>query len=1337
MKQRSMRQIWKKGLAAGLSAAMAVTLLPAIPATAEGLSEAASTMPFIPKAGSISVSEEHATYDEPFRQGTAGCKNFRIPALITLQDGTLLATADARWETTGDGGGIDSIASISEDGGRTWQYSFPLFFPDSQGYAGRDATTIIDPGVVEGPDGTIYFIADVNPTGSTTMYKTIGQGTGYVEVDNGVDKGRYLALTKEYGNVETKPTDDNMENYPYYVSDLNADGYASIRKRSDGSESGFGVDEWYNLYTIKDEEYVNDLTQRQVNEVNGERKEIQQNAFYKDSSFHVYSIDYLWVITSKDGGKTWEHPRDLTDQVKRHTGEHALLVSPGQGITTSTGDIVIGFYDHGVDEENASLVYSTDNGETWERTEDMQRTQHGGFWTSENEVVELWDGTLRMFARNGRGKICYADITKNEDGGYTMSEQSVQTEVSVTSTCNVSAISYSKPVNGKQLVLVTTPTGGSRAKGKIFAFLVEEDNSMTLFHTFDIPGAESGYVYSCLTEMEDGTIALLWEPNKWGEGISMFFDTFSILDIVPNAAIGGAVVNVEAGKGETFVRTYGGTGDFAVETPADDTVATVTQKKDGSDKVIEITGVNPGYTETMIDNVLYRIKITDNTVYMNPDEEAFYIDGVLEAPEEITDGPVRVTYEENGGIALSDHVSNTANSLDSFSQEVNRKISYLDAEFTMQKSGSNWSVYNEATGKYLVNTNGNSFFGDSPADIKLQFVNGDVRICNGNGQRYICFYYPNMDFNSNSGGYKENYADGSQELLLLEKQERVSASDAIPGYAKATEVKEGKKYLIAYHWRDEAYIILYPTNGTAAQTKMVRAAGRVTVAPQETGEVSVTIEGEVYSFKVTAACEHTETKVTGAIEKGCLTKGYTGDTYCANPDCGRLIEEGSVILAHGSHDWGEGKVLKEITATENGEVAYTCQRDSFHKKTALISARVYEDISASVNEELDMAISQAEEWKDADGSGLPSAIWESFSSAWSAAQKPIEETGVLQIRVTAENLSQASQRVADAKAAKDDLDRALTSTAAIIEIGRVDLPMAAWRPFSEAYRAAKGVQDAIADATVEDMRQKAADLVAEKNKIENTMLPSVKESLTKEVERVQTECIAAGEAAYTPDTWAPFFAAYNAAAEVEDDADLNTIAGLLVTLRRCAQELKKADSQDKPGGDTTPPGGGTTNPPGGGAVINPQPQPPADTLSDGYTETVGGISYKALSASAKTATVTGASGATVNIPAEVTLKNVSCKVTEIAPKAFAKSKKLKKVTIGGNVVKIGAAAFTNCKKLKSLTIQSKLLTSIQKGAFKKTPSNITVKAPGLNAKQKKNLLKKLKTAGMNKKIKIK
>lgn len=604
--KKRFHRTFKRCVSLALTGILACSAIPALP---ERVSAAQEDKPVMLKAGSIPASEDRVTYGEPFAQWTAGSKFFRIPALIALQDGSLLATADARWETTGDGGGLDSIASVSTDGGNTWNYSFPLFFPDSDGYAGPSATTIIDPGVVEGPDGTIYFIADVNPTGSTTMYKTIGTGTGYVTVDNGVDQGRYLALTEDYGNVETEPSDDDLEKYPYYVGDLDEDGYALILRREDGSESGYGVDEWYNLYTVENGEFVDNLTQKQVNA----DVDIQQNAFYRGSMFHVYSIDYLWVVTSKDGGMTWEHPRDLTDQIKRHTDEHALLVSPGQGITTSQGDIVIGFYDHGVDEENASLVYSTDNGLTWERTEDMQRSQNGGFWTSENEVVELWDGTLRMFARNGQGRICYADITKNDEGGYTMDSTSVRTEASATSTCNVTAISYSKPIDGKQAILVACPTGGTRAKGKIFTFLVEEDNSLTLYHTIDVPEAETGFVYSCLTEMQDGTVALLWEPNKWDSTqVSILFDKFSILDLAPQAQITDVTVNVEIGYDDEYSRTYRAEGKPEITRKPDGLIAAA-DVEDGPDgRTVTVTALGEGVTKAVIDGVLYKIKVTDD-----------------------------------------------------------------------------------------------------------------------------------------------------------------------------------------------------------------------------------------------------------------------------------------------------------------------------------------------------------------------------------------------------------------------------------------------------------------------------------------------------------------------------------------------------------------------------------------------------------------------------------------------------------------------------------------------------------------------------------------------------
>lgn len=610
LKKDKVKQGAKRRFCTALAGMMAFSLIPAVPS---GVSAAQGDKPVMLKAGSIPVSESQVTYGEPFAQWTAGSQFFRIPALINLQDGTLLATADARWETTADGGGLDSIASISVDGGNTWNYSFPLFFPDSDGYAGREATTIIDPGIVEGPDGTIYFIADVNPTGSTTMYKTIGTGTGYVTVDNAVDQGRYLALTEDYNNVDKVPSDDNLNQYPYYVSELDEDGYALILRREDGSETGYGVDEWYNLYTVENGEFIDDLRQKQVNT----DTQIQQNAFYKGSKFHVYSIDYLWVVTSKDGGRTWEHPRDLTDQIKRRVNEHGLLVSPGQGITTDAGDIVIGFYNTQDGEENSSIVYTQDNGTTWKRTADVNGAAAGGFWSSENEIVELWDGTLRMFVRNGQGRICYADAVKNEAGEYEF-KAPVRTEIPSITTgngCNISAIGYSKPIDGKQAILVTTPTGNSRAKGKIFTFLVEADNSLTLYHSIDIPGAEDGYVYSCLTELQDGTVGLLWEPNKWSaaQQISILFDKFSILDLAPQAELTDVMVNVELGLDGTYTRTYGGAGEPKVTLQPDALVAAVDAEAGADGKTITITGFGEGVTKAIVDGVMYKIKVTDHT----------------------------------------------------------------------------------------------------------------------------------------------------------------------------------------------------------------------------------------------------------------------------------------------------------------------------------------------------------------------------------------------------------------------------------------------------------------------------------------------------------------------------------------------------------------------------------------------------------------------------------------------------------------------------------------------------------------------------------------------------
>ena len=60
---------------------------------------AAEDKPFIPQAGSIPAAEDNYSLDSPFNEegnGTAGSQYFRIPAVVTLENGDLLATADAR-----------------------------------------------------------------------------------------------------------------------------------------------------------------------------------------------------------------------------------------------------------------------------------------------------------------------------------------------------------------------------------------------------------------------------------------------------------------------------------------------------------------------------------------------------------------------------------------------------------------------------------------------------------------------------------------------------------------------------------------------------------------------------------------------------------------------------------------------------------------------------------------------------------------------------------------------------------------------------------------------------------------------------------------------------------------------------------------------------------------------------------------------------------------------------------------------------------------------------------------------------------------------------------------
>lgn len=193
----------------------------------------------------------------------------------------------------------------------------------------------------------------------------------------------------------------------------------------------------------------------------------------------------------------------------------------------------------------------------------------------------------------------------------------------------------------------------------------------------------------------------------------------------------------------------------------------------------------------------------------------------------------------------------------------------------------------------------------------------------------------------------------------------------------------------------------------------------------------------------------------------------------------------------------------------------------------------------------------------------------------------------------------------------------------------------------------------------------------------------------------------------------------------------------------------------------------------GGATTKPtqKPQTPTVTekvngLAKGKTFSAGSLKYKVTKAATITSdnkkktngtvqvvgfSKSGKKKTSINVKNTVSRKSVKYNVKSIKSKAFQKSKKLKKATLGSKITsiptsafnadkklttvkatgvkKIGKSAFKGCVKLSKLTLGKKKI-SVSKGAFKGCKK--TIKVSGGSKKVKKANIKKLKKSGYKK-----
>lgn len=169
--------------------------------------------------------------------------------------------------------------------------------------------------------------------------------------------------------------------------------------------------------------------------------------------------------------------------------------------------------------ERLGFMYSDDHGNSWNYVEADHNT---GGATAEAQIVEMPDGSLKTYLRTGSGYI--AEVT-SIDGGETWSDRVPLTEIATTSYgTQLSVINYSQPIDGKPAIILSAPNAtNGRKNGKIWIGLINETGqsgvnkySVEWKYCYSVDTPQMGYSYSCLTELPDGKVGLLYEKyDSW------------------------------------------------------------------------------------------------------------------------------------------------------------------------------------------------------------------------------------------------------------------------------------------------------------------------------------------------------------------------------------------------------------------------------------------------------------------------------------------------------------------------------------------------------------------------------------------------------------------------------------------------------------------------------------------------------------------------------------------------------------------------------------------------------------------------------------------------------
>lgn len=441
-----------------------------------------------------------------------GANYYRIPALLTLKSGTVISAADARFGGTHDSpNNIDIAVARSEDGGKNWSKpELPFHYEDYEdntleipvGTQTRvnQSASFIDPVLLQDEETErVFLISDAMAAGYGSPQAVTG--SGYKEIQG----KKYLKLQKA---GETDYNYTVRENGVIYNDTTNQPTEYSLN-------SNFEILKDNVLQTVKQKSSRFDPTNGSGQLVTGETdKDVPMNIMYADAVFKALPTTWLYMKYSDDDGKTWSDPILLNGMVKAEDSR-VLVTGPGRGMQIKNGEykgrLIVPVYDTA----QSGIIYSDDHGATWNYAKGPSTKKAA---MSESQIVEMPDGTLRVYARSTGSKIAEA---VSLDGGKTWTEAAYVPGMTQPGWgSQLSVIRYGGLIEGKPALIMSTPAGvgNYRRDGRVKIGLItdtgkegSEKYKIDWTYDYSVDSKNAGFAYSCLSELPNHQIGLMHE----------------------------------------------------------------------------------------------------------------------------------------------------------------------------------------------------------------------------------------------------------------------------------------------------------------------------------------------------------------------------------------------------------------------------------------------------------------------------------------------------------------------------------------------------------------------------------------------------------------------------------------------------------------------------------------------------------------------------------------------------------------------------------------------------------------------------------------------------------